>query len=438
MKQYINENERALIIYKRMNYDYGKELLEKEDYEIAIGYLTQADDYNNSAELLLETRINLYKKHINRGEYTEAVQLYNQFLASTGIIQEYFLMDIGDQGEIITEIFNLARALGYEIPKNEKIYQERYVKNIQKLEDHFGFKADGRITCSEYVTIHNMIYVGKSGSNIQAVLEQLADLSYMEKLPEKHTTYETKYVNSVKKAERKLGLQEDGIITENEYKVIMRQYVEVPAQVENLKVSVNKDTVTISWSKVTGAVCYEIRCDDVFLGTTEKTNWVDKDVETGTYKFYKVIAKKYSKASLASTKGITIPKYYYSVGLSELTKNSNSYKGKYVKLSNLTISNWYVSDSKGEHVKSSLAISTAQKYDNYNVNFICKAGEHYVWIIMENYKGWDWEDTQNDILGKIKRITNISVSGKVESTMLTVESKKMVKVVIDEISWRFR
>ena len=113
---------------------------------------------------------------------------------------------------------------------------------VQAMEEHFGLRSDGVVSLKEYRFLRDAIYPGYTGGYAAGLLEKLADLGYVSNVPIKiddHMKYESKYINGVKKAEKALGLQADGIVTQDEYRIIKDQYVEAPGKVNNLKMKVS-------------------------------------------------------------------------------------------------------------------------------------------------------------------------------------------------------
>lgn len=446
LRSYITElekypdNDKAISLYKEINYTLGTMLENNESYiSETVDRFTKAGDYKDASDHLLTAQVKQYEWYIKNRQYVTAQKYFLDNLVPAGYDQEYVFAEVGYQGDLFVKLGNLARTIGIEnIPQKENTYKQSYVKSIQKLENYFGFQSDGKITLNEYIAINDMIFVGSEGTKVKSILEKLADLSYLQKLDDKHTKYEAKYTTRIKTAENKLGLKSDGVLTKEEYESIMALKVEGPAAPKSLKVQVQDDTVTLTWAKVDGAFFYEVKRGTTVLGTTDKTSWVDKNVSTGIYATYSVRAKKYTKESSYASKTVYIEPYYKPITAATLNKNLSTYKGKFVKLNTLTVASWTIETPSGSYENTDAQISKAQHNNGYNVYLLCRSGDSYVEIVLEDYYNWGWESDKTDLLSKVKRLSNISVRGKVQSTTASWGSHKNIpSVTIDYISWSY-
>lgn len=445
LRSYITElekypdNEKAISLYKEINYALGTMLENYVSYiSETVDRFTKAGDYKDAADHLLTARVQEYERYIKSYKYATAQEYFTNYLVPAGYDQEYILVEVGYQGDFFVKLGNLARAIGIEnIPQKEKTYKQTYVKSIQKLENHFGFQSDGQITLSEYIAINDMIFVGSEGTKVKNILEKLADLSYLQKLDDKHTKYEAKYTTRIKNAENKLGLKSDGVLTKDEYEKIMALKTDGPAAPKSLKIQVQDDTVTITWAKVEGAFFYEVMRGTTVLGTTDKTSWTDKNVPTGVTHIYSVKTKNYTVGGSAVRKKIEVKKYYKPLTIAELNKNYQNYKERYVKMNNLKIYTWAIQTPEGEYKhKDTSLIYNAMYKDNYNVIFLCQSGDSYVEIVLQNYKAWDWNNDKTDLLSKIDRVSSISITGYIRGTPSTWVKKYVTPVVkADHISF---
>ena len=441
-----DDNELASELYKRVYYLHGLSSLANEYYMEAMTLFKSAIGYKDTAEQQHKAKIGIVERYLNNGEYERAADYYIKEFVPHGYETPYTIMDVNSTGQIVSEVLNLVKALqpdNTKIPKDENVYKESYEPLIIKMEEHFGFVNDGKISLKEYYEIHNMAYLGTKGLRVKSLLEKLADLGYFQKLPDSHDTFENRYLNGIKKAEKDFELQEDGIITGNEYETIMEKEVSIPDAPTKLNITVKDDTVTLSWPKVEGAFFYEVSSTDSntqysVLGTTEKTNWTDKNAITGLGKYYRVRAQKYTVMGDPKTEYIYIPVYYVNSSIEKLNKEFTKNRGKYVRLNNIKVYNWSLELQSGDFTKGSNYFNLARKYDNYNVYLLCKSGNYYVELVLKNYKGWDWESSNNDLLSKISRLSTVSITGKVQSN--TSDWSKITKVpsiVIDSLNWRF-
>ncbi len=283
---------------------------------------------------------------IDLGKLSDAIGYYDscrEELKSAGYETEFYVMQLGCQGDIVKEVLALMKPAGIKVnvSQDENVYKEEYVQAIQKLEEHFGLKSDGNISLDDYSVIRGAVYPGVKSERVCELFEKLADLLYLSKLPESHDTYEQKYLKGVEKAEKALGLLDDGIVTQNEFDTIMEQKVDITGPAR-LDVQISNDKATLTWPKVSGALYYEVSCDDEVLGTTEKTTWVQKNIKTGVYSNFSVRAKKYTVYSLPRSNSKYIPPFYTRVSVSDICKNPKAYVGKYVEVVNLKFDGWRI------------------------------------------------------------------------------------------------
>ena len=439
LKQYKN-TEQGEILYKEIYYALGYYYVGINTYETAIESFHEASGYLDASEKETECKIKRYNQLIQQGREKEADNFFQKELVSLGQIEEYVMMEPGTKGKIVTEVTALFKPLGINTrtEENEKEYKDTYVPAVQKVEEHFGMNGDGKITLSEYAIIRNAVYPGSKATNVKGLLEKLADLSYINNLSKDHSAYETKYTNAIKKAEKEMGLLADGIVTQAEYDTIMNKHVDMPARPDKFTVNIKNDTVTLTWSKVPGAISYDVYKDSKLLGTTEKTTWTEKNVQTGVTVVYKVRAKKYTVNGTEKVEKVKIEKYYAPVSVSELTKNMGIYTGKYVKINNLKIAGWWVHSPNGKFSDDSTAIKNAQTKDDYDIFFLCYTGASYIEIVLKDYKSWNWTSS-DDLLSRMNRISSISITGTAGKPLASWEQHPNIpSVVINEISWRYK
>lgn len=433
-------NETALLLYKSISYTLAKYNQKKDDLDTAIRYYRQADDYSDASEMMIACMLDKMDALLEAEKITQAIDYYQKNLIAAGYTEPYYIVEQGREGLAVKSVFSLIKPLGIKakLPAEEDTYKEEYIKYVQKIEEHFGMVVDGRLSLDEYTIIRDAIYQGCDSQKVADVLEQLADLSYIKKLSKEHSKYEAKYVGSIKAAEKELGLLSDGIITKAEYETIMSQKVASLNAPSTLTVKTTNDTVSLSWTRVDGAVCYEVYCDGKILGTTEKTSWTEKNVKTGVSNKYMVRAKKYTVSSAYTTKYAYISPYYKSVTAAQLTKELNRYKDDYVKMSGLRLGNWSIETPTGEISKDINLFYKARHETGYNLYLLCYSGNEYVELIILNYSGWDWENDRDDLLAMLYRISSLSMNGYVqESTSNWTSITNVPSVILSSINWRY-
>ena len=112
------------------------------------------------------------------------------------------------------------------------------------------------------------------------------------------------------------------------------------------------------------------------------------------------------------------------------------YSGEEVSLQNLQLVSWAIESPSGSfYKKSDIFLGKAQDKDGYRVILLCKFGQNHVEILLDNYKGFGWEDDENDLLGCIYKLTTVSVTGTVQAE--TAEwsgiDEQIPKVLVESI-----
>ena len=449
------DNIEAQSLINQINYTIAK-YYETFDFDLAITYFRKVGDYLDAATQIKNCQMKKMDGLVANNKLKEAADYYLKEIDPNGTGQDYILIKAGDKGQYVNQILSLLKPLGIRTKGqvDTEEYKEEYIPYIEAVEDHFGMVVDGAISIDEFNTLEGAIYQDCKSHDVRKLLEKLVDLSYLAKLPEPHSEYKSNYVSSVKKAETALGLLSDGIITQSEYKMIMDQPVEVPDAVQNLKMSVNKDTVTLTWSKVPGAVYYEVKrkasgsalskiaglvnaTKQTFK--TEKTSWTEKNVETGVYATYTVVAHKYTVESKEESITQYIDKYFIPITVANLNKSLSQYKGKYVKINSLRVSNWSIRSPSGSYSKNTALFYKTRHEDGYSVYLLCYSGNDYVELVLENYKNWGWQNDNADLLSKADKLTFVSITGQVEySTADWTSITNVPSVVINHIQWNYR
>ena len=428
-------NINGLELYKKICYAIARYYQNGNSIDDAITYYQKADNFLDSAERLVNMKEKKIDQLVEQGSIKIAINDYSEGF------EQYELIKPGSKGNHVEQVLQYIKLLGIKTKGKieTNFYKEEYIPYVQEIEEYFGLYKDGHITIDEYIRLSNCICEGHSSEKVKKIMEKLADLSYIQKLPDIHNTYEKKYTNSIKKAEKELGLQEDGIITGNEYDTIISLTAIKPDKPSNVKVTIKDDNVTITWSKSTDAITYDVWRDSKLLGTTAQTKWVDKRVKTGMLHSYKVIAKKYTVESEPAQVVEFVSVYYKPISVSVLNVSKKFYTGDYVKLNGLKIDSWTIDTGNGEYQNSLIAKSLAQNKDNCDVYLLCYSGNSYVEVVLENYKGWDWTSKTEDLLGIINRITTISVQGTVnEGYAEWGYLKEVPSVTINNISWYYQ
>ena len=253
------EIDEANALIKEINYRLGDIYFADKSYKTAISYFSKASDYSDASEKLKTAKVEYVDSLLSKNKYEEAYDYINNELVPYGIKQEYILLKPGDDSEVAEDILKLVKDTGFnkKIALKEREYKDSYIDAVTKFEEYFGMTVDGNITLNEYMYVKDLIYNGVKGEKVKALVEKLADLSYLKNLQKDHTVCASGYVTGIKNAEKALGLKADGYVTTEEYNVILDQKVEIKKP-ENLKMQVNNDTVTLTWSKVSGAVKYKV------------------------------------------------------------------------------------------------------------------------------------------------------------------------------------
>lgn len=249
--------------------------------------------------------------------------------------EELIVAAPGESGYDVERVLAMAKGMGFikSMDAGEENYKEKYVDGVKAMEAAFSLTPDGIIHVSEIQALEKLLYPGSKGDAMKYMLEKLYDLGFItEKLPAIHETYSAAYKTAVKKAEKKYGLTEDGILTESEQKAIKGKYVAPPAKPTNLNMTASGTTLTITWNRVSGALYYDVYVNDTLVGTTSSTSFTHKNAQKGEFLYATVIAHKYTAASGHSDGASLI--LYASPSISELLGNREAWAWKYVKISN--------------------------------------------------------------------------------------------------------
>ena len=457
------EYEEAQEYWKETKYKMARFYRELGDFSKAIELYKEADDYDDASQVLMDTKIEYYDSLLKGGQYTAANKFLEEELVPYGYETEKIIVKPGDNSEAVAYVLNLVRIMefGRDIPKNETEYSDQYVESIKNLEEYFGFDADKILTLDEYAFLQDLIYKGAIGERVQQLVEKLFDLGYLKSLDKDHTLYVNGYYNGIKTVEKELDLNVDGVVTPEEFEKIMALKVEI-ARPENVQAKVNKDTVTLTWSKVPGALIYEIYAGSPIsqnrekLGETGECRWVQKDVVTGETHDYIVVAKKYTVESEAYV-SVYAEKYYIPVSIKELNENYAKYEGKYVEIKKAGFEDWLVMKDKEKKEKNYNSISWLQYSDGYDLKILCTISRYGVEFVLKNYKGWGWDYKKKDLatLCYFSDLYSISgkgvVQGKSKSPWLDgkrnsdgsypaleyMQRSDVPSIVLEEVSWEY-
>ena len=445
LKPFMDMQE-AQELYKEINYRQGLIAENSGALLDAVEYYENSGDFEGASKKLEEIKNRYMEKLISEKKYKDASDFFHDKMATSANEQEYLILEPGQTGNIAEYVLTLIRTmeLGRNIPKGEKEYKEKYIEAVQKLEEHFGMTVDGNISLDEYILIDDALFKGTKSEKVQKLVEKLSDLSYLQTLNKDHTLYANNYVSGIRNAEKDLNLLEDGVITANEYEIIQNKKVKTSNLV--VKHKVTNDTVTLTWTKVPGALVYEVYMDTATkarvtpvykkIGETRECKWVQKNVRTGDTIKFRVKAKKYT-VEFEATVYVKLPTYYKPIGAAELNKMKSDAVGFYVSMNGLRIRNW-AAEIGSIYDNTNAAKSKAQRERGHDVYLLCSSGNSYVEVILEDYKNWDWDNNTQDLLGMINKITSISIKGEVQDgSLMWGDIKNIPSIVINHISWNY-
>ena len=450
-------NAEALSIYKEINYNIAK-YKQNKDLETAVKYYMQAEDYLDAEEQLLDCQMQIMESLLAQGKKEQAMKYYTE-IDPDRKKQDYVIIQPGSVGKHVEILLSLLKQIGIETKGKLDLsnYNDEYIPYVKRIEEFIGTTADGFITVNEFEQLDSIIFPNCESDNVTKLLEKLADLSYISKLPQTHSKYDNKYINAIKKAESALNLFSDGIITQNEYSVIMDQMVEKPQMIPKLNLTLKNDIVTLTWSKVPEAVYYEIIVTDITGKTTEyktdKTNWADKDIITGTSYIYSITANKYTVSSDATSERVEVPIYYKRVTISELNKNLEKYVGRHVEISNTKFDRYKLINEKGS--SDIFTFHMPAKNKKYELDILCKDSSGLVEFRFEDISTWDWDGTDIVALCYSGKLQTFSGKGYVASDtadwhketknrdgLLTYfyykNAYKVPVIFLENASWSFR
>lgn len=426
LKKIKDTNPHAAEFYIELEYMLGIANLKEGYYQTAISYLSEAKNFSDANEKIHEAQIALCRSYISLKLYSKAYELYLQAKNTENPIEDFPVLQVGDKAASIRDILNTAKGMGVieSYSKNETEYKEKYASAVKKIEKNLALTADGIITLSEYITIKDLIYPSLDSERVKTLLEKLSDLGYLSNLPDTHSKYDRKYTSGIKKAETALKLKADGYVTDEEYNIILKQYVSTPKAPDNVKATVKNADVTISWSHSQQNVLFKVYRGGVLVATTKNKSYVDKGVKTGKTYRYSVQACNYTKSSNKTTVNCNVPIYYKSVTIDQLVNNAKDYEGDYVSISKMPVA-WKSASNVSDYV---IACSKTINGKTYNIR-----------LELKNYNDWGWEKGKG-----LKDVKLISAGGKgkvriMKSDGYIVYNNGIVPVIeLDSITWEYK
>lgn len=464
------EEEAEKELVSEIRYLMGQYHLQNRSYYSAFLQFRDAGSFRDAPSQAADAAVAAVQGMLDNGKAAEAIDfitLQNVEALAPGRTDNLVVAQAGSSGDAVGEILALVRPAGIRgsIPDGEKTCREEYVPALRELEEHFGFEADGKITLKEYTVLRGAIRPGTSSYRTGSLLEKLADLSFLGKLPSAHETYEEKYASGVRKAEKQLGLLADGIVTEAEYDRIMGLEAEKPAAPAKFRASVKGDTVTLTWSAVPGAVRYKVLfcegdkggsasdrksaytlallkslSDSGSRKSTEKTGMTLTGMDTDKTYYVYVTAEKYTVSGDFADLSVQVPRYFKPVTPGELNRGGASWAESYVKLNRLRIAGWAVMDESGGWHQSESDARTAQSCEGYDLYLLAYSGNDYVEIVLKNYVGWEWSGTEKDPLGLACRgkLKTVSVEAQVQDGVGMWDKSGIVPTVeASHIWWEY-
>jgi hypothetical protein len=344
--------------------------------------------------------------------------------AGTAEETDYIFAQPGDSGGDVEILLLKCAELGFikELPEGTDEYPEEYRETIQNMEKALGLTEDGVIWLSEFEELETAVGVGTESPQVKDMLERLFELGYIrEVLPEPHTVYEKKYEAAVKKAEKALELQADGILTASEQSAIKNKCRTLPQldQVKTCSARYGSGKVTVSWGAVKGAVSYTVYRNGMMLQTVNgKTSFVDTDAHMGDYLEYYVKAKSYLRSGpISKTASVEVPITYKSATLKDLHNSGDQYltqDTQHVKLGTMKFLSGTVS---GVDFK----IEVSQKIGS---------STYYATLVLDDYK--TWTGSVPNINSEKNRISSISGNGYV------ISSGSHPVLIMNHISYNYK
>ena len=314
---------------------------------------------------------------------------------------DYICAQPGDCGGDVRIVLQTAQELGFlaDLDKDQDAYLEEYIPSIQEMEKALSLEADGIIHLSELDALDGIIYPGMSGQKVKRIMERLANLGYINNLPDEHSVYDKQFINSVKNAERKLKLIPDGYLTATEQKVIGEETRIRPDALTNLKAVSKNGKAVLSWSPSKNAARYMITRDGRQIAVVTKTTWTDETVSVDENYYYSVIPDRYIVSGTGEEVKVYIDPVYKQVNIKDLYNHLQSYTGSDAFVKFTTPRSRYA--------------TTEWDGDSTYFLFPC-SGNYYIYLYCKNYKSWTWKrDTKKPEYSRDKQIT---VEGKVSGT----------------------
>lgn len=411
----ISNYDKARRKYQEINYECG---ISADDPNKALKYLTKAGNYFDTERQIYLAKDKKLQELLNKKSYTAAYLLYTESIAQGYPMTDYPIIVENDEDINAQFIVQVAVKMGFlSADKNTTKYEPKYVNGIKKMEEHFELTADGIITLNEFMYLSEVIYPGYTGDDAKNVLECLCDLGYIDSLPDEHSTYSNQYTAGVKKAEKALGLNADGFITGTEKTVILKQKINVPDAVKNLKASSSNGTVTLTWSASKKAKMYKVYRGSTLIATVKSTSYTDKSPVQNSNNIYKVYASNYNHSSPGTVASVFVDPVYSSVSLKSLAKDTKTYLHKYV-----TVTNVY---------------KVSQSWSGGDLYMLCRAkvdGKYYyVYLLFDNYYSWDWDDGKG--IASVSSLGSMTGKGQITEYKSTTNYGKVPVLQLTRITW---
>lgn len=396
----ILDYDKAQELYTAITYEKAEEYYDTGAYSTAIAYYQDCADYLDSADKLYTCYVAVVKTDLLQGKYTAAEQWAEKTLYKTWSVSNAPMLEPGDEGQLVKKALSWAKGMSFLewYPTDEKVYQEKYKYAIQRMEKNFDLDADGIITYREFELLDGVTYPSCKSSEVKDLLEYVSDLGYFDalgKLPDEHSTYETRYQYSIKRLETDLKLKADGFLTEGEIAVIKKQPITAPEKVAKVTLTTSGGAVNVSWTSAKGAKWYIVYRNGKEIATTTSTYYYDKDAIQGVYNNYVVYSCKYSKLIPSKSAGIMVDPVYKWASCYEISTKYSEYVNKYVSLESAKIIR---REAKGKDYYFVLE----QKVNNKS---------YYVGVVLEDYTNWNW--TNKNGKSKLMSMSYFTGKGKV-------------------------
>lgn len=290
----------------QLYYELGVAYCDQKDYAKGLQALALAGDHEGARQKLSELHDMLIKEYLAKGEVNMSIALYKQAALGGYEVEDVVALKPGDTGNAAAGVLHLANQMGYikKLGKDKTTYFDKYEKYIKDMEKKLGLTEDGVLYMSEIYALTEAIYPGSKLAHASDVMMILDDMNYININYNDRTTYKSKYQSGIKRAEKKLGLRADGILTMEEQKAVLQMQPSKPEVVKSLKVKIAKvkkepeaRKVTLGWPKTKGATFYIIYKDGERIALTTGTKYELTMYEGEPGHTFKILAEKYTVAA---------------------------------------------------------------------------------------------------------------------------------------------